>query len=201
MVWLPRYGFTGHTGSNFIIKDLPSVLILIITDQILNDSMCCSYKYNWCLCRFIGKLYIFLITLFEICIFWHEVYWIKFKPDWSNVKLGPGQVRMFHHFPLMSNYSIYQCISTYNVGVVIMITIVLIIGFVFIKLYTAQKEVFYRSNSETTNNIKSSFLYTHNIHLRKIKYIWFNLTWMVSCAWKRLSAFCYTFFRHIYCFS
>jgi len=42
----------------------------------------------------------------------------------------------------MSNYSIYQCISTYNVGVVIMIIIVLIIGFVFIKLYTAQNEVF-----------------------------------------------------------
>jgi len=29
----------------FIIDDLPSVLILIIADQILNDSLCCSYKY------------------------------------------------------------------------------------------------------------------------------------------------------------
>ena len=47
-------------GPNFIIKDLPSVLILIIADQILNDSMCCSNKYKWCLCRFIGKLYIVL---------------------------------------------------------------------------------------------------------------------------------------------
>jgi len=33
--------------------DLPSMLILIIADQILNDSLCCSYKYNWCLCRVI----------------------------------------------------------------------------------------------------------------------------------------------------
>jgi len=33
-------------GSNFIIEDLPSVLILIIADQILNDSLCGSNKYN-----------------------------------------------------------------------------------------------------------------------------------------------------------
>jgi len=38
-----------------MIKNL-SVLIQIIADQILNDSLCCSYKYNWCLCRFIFKL-------------------------------------------------------------------------------------------------------------------------------------------------
>ena len=46
-----------YRGPNFIIKDLPSVLILILA---LNDSLCCSNKYNWCLCRFIGKLYILL---------------------------------------------------------------------------------------------------------------------------------------------
>ena len=34
------------TGPNFIIKDLPSVLILIIADQRFNDSLCCSNKYN-----------------------------------------------------------------------------------------------------------------------------------------------------------
>ena len=81
-------------GPNFIIKDLPSVLILIIADQILNDSLCCSNTYNWCLCRFMGKLYIllltFLITLFEICIILHEIYWIKSKSDKSIMKLGPG---------------------------------------------------------------------------------------------------------------
>jgi len=27
--------------------DLPAVLILIITYQIINGSLCCSYKYNW----------------------------------------------------------------------------------------------------------------------------------------------------------
>jgi len=31
---------------NFIFKDLPSVLILIIVYHILNDSLCCSNKYN-----------------------------------------------------------------------------------------------------------------------------------------------------------
>jgi len=60
----------GSSGPDFIIKDLPSVLIQIIADQLLNDSLCCSNKYNWCLCRFIGKLYILLqtilIKLFEI---------------------------------------------------------------------------------------------------------------------------------------
>ena len=33
---------------NFIIKDFLSVLVLIITDKMLNDSLCCSYQCNWC---------------------------------------------------------------------------------------------------------------------------------------------------------
>jgi len=33
-------------GLDFISKDLPSVLVLIIADQILNDLLCCSHKYN-----------------------------------------------------------------------------------------------------------------------------------------------------------
>ena len=32
-----------------------SVFILIIADHISNDSLCWSFKYNWCLCRFVGK--------------------------------------------------------------------------------------------------------------------------------------------------
>ena len=40
------YGKLNRSGLDFIIRDLPSVLILIIADQILNDSLCCSYKYN-----------------------------------------------------------------------------------------------------------------------------------------------------------
>jgi len=39
---------------NFMIKDLPLVLILIIADQILNG-----------LCRFIGKLYILILTFLK----------------------------------------------------------------------------------------------------------------------------------------
>jgi len=35
-----------HMMPNLIIKDLPSVLILIFADQISNDSLCCSNKYN-----------------------------------------------------------------------------------------------------------------------------------------------------------
>ena len=74
-----------YPGLDFIIKDLPSVLILIIAYQTLNDSLCCSNKYNWCVCRFIGKQYIllltFLINLSEICIIVHERILIKFKPD------------------------------------------------------------------------------------------------------------------------
>jgi len=27
--------------------------VLILADQILNDSLCCSNKQSWCLCRFI----------------------------------------------------------------------------------------------------------------------------------------------------
>ena len=45
---------------DFITKHLPSVLILVIADRIMNDSLCCFYKYNWCLCRFKAKLYICL---------------------------------------------------------------------------------------------------------------------------------------------
>jgi len=34
------------SGPNFIIKELPSVLMLIIADQIVNVLLCCSNKYN-----------------------------------------------------------------------------------------------------------------------------------------------------------
>jgi len=57
---------------DFIIKDLPSVLIFIIPDQIVHESLRCSCKYNCYLCRFIDKLYspllTILINLSEICI-------------------------------------------------------------------------------------------------------------------------------------
>jgi len=35
-------------GLNFTINYLPSVLILIIADHILNDLLCCFDKYNLC---------------------------------------------------------------------------------------------------------------------------------------------------------
>ena len=54
----PIYFMQNYTfGPSFIIIDLPSVFILIIADKMLNDSLCCSNKHNWCLCRCICKLY------------------------------------------------------------------------------------------------------------------------------------------------
>ena len=80
-------------GPNFIIKDLPSVVILIITDNGLKHSLCCFNKYNWCLCTCISKLYILLLTclinLSETCIIKPELFWIKHKLDFSVMKLGP----------------------------------------------------------------------------------------------------------------
>ena len=50
-------------GLDFITMDfLPSVLVLINANQILNESQSSSNKYISCLCRFIGKLYILLLT-------------------------------------------------------------------------------------------------------------------------------------------
>jgi len=66
---------------DFIIKDLPSVLILIITDQILYYLLCflpystCVYVYSYIL------LLIVLISLSEICRILHEIFWIKLKPE------------------------------------------------------------------------------------------------------------------------
>jgi len=62
-------------GLDVIINDLLSVLILIIADQIVNDLLCCSYKYNWCLCRFIYILLLtFLLNVSGICIILHVIF-------------------------------------------------------------------------------------------------------------------------------
>ena len=65
-------------GPNFIIKDLPLVLILIIADQIIDD-------YYVVLTNTTGKLCILLlyfpITLYEICIIVPEINWIKLESD------------------------------------------------------------------------------------------------------------------------
>jgi len=44
MIMLVRREHTQYYGPGF--NDLPSVLILIISDQIYNDSLCCFNKYN-----------------------------------------------------------------------------------------------------------------------------------------------------------
>ena len=76
------------TGPNFIVK-LPSVLILIIADHFLNESLCCSNQYNCCLCTCIGKLYIlllkFLINLSEIYVILAEIFWIHQRDLWTLV--------------------------------------------------------------------------------------------------------------------
>ena len=69
-----------RSGLDFIIKNLPSVLIQIIVDQSLNDSLCCPYAYNWYLCTLIGKLYFLLLTLLmNLSEILHEIFWIKGK--------------------------------------------------------------------------------------------------------------------------
>ena len=73
---------TFYTRPNFIIKDLPSVLILKIADQI-----------SKCFGLFIGELYSLLLTIlinmFEIFIILPEIFGIKPKPDYLNMKFGP----------------------------------------------------------------------------------------------------------------
>ena len=61
---LNRNGITATywcPGLDFIINDLPSVLMQIFADQILNDLLHCSYEYNWC-CRFKGILSGLILT-------------------------------------------------------------------------------------------------------------------------------------------
>ena len=49
-------------GHNFIIKDLPSVLVVLVKAYpILNALLWLSNKYK-CLCRFLGKLCILFLT-------------------------------------------------------------------------------------------------------------------------------------------
>ena len=72
-------------GPNFIIKDLPEVLILIFADHISIDSLCISYKYNRCLCKFIGGLYTQFLTLLmllsEIYVLLLAIFWINLRQD------------------------------------------------------------------------------------------------------------------------
>ena len=78
-------------GLEFIIKDLPSVLILIIADRMLNDSLCYSYKYNWFVCRFIDKLYILFWT-FLINLLLHEIFWITLNDYEIQPKVNVGEL-------------------------------------------------------------------------------------------------------------
>ena len=59
LVCIDRFSpeFKQWTGAGFC-----KVLSLRMADRVLNDLLCCLYKYNWCVlvCRFKGKLYILL---------------------------------------------------------------------------------------------------------------------------------------------
>jgi len=43
---MSKFIFTKFSRLDFIIKDLPLIFILLIANQILNDSLSCSYKYD-----------------------------------------------------------------------------------------------------------------------------------------------------------
>jgi len=47
--YLDSYAYTGFHNQGFNFSVNPNTIV--ITDQMLNDSLCCSYKYN----RFEGK--------------------------------------------------------------------------------------------------------------------------------------------------
>ena len=83
-----------HGELTFVAQSgLDPLLILIIAHLMFNDSLCCSYKYNWCLCRFKGKLYILRLTFIikkRFFIILHELFGIKFKPDLIIMKFSPG---------------------------------------------------------------------------------------------------------------
>mgnify|MGYP007133233081 CR=1 FL=1 len=49
------YGLKYNMG-HFYNQWFTVIVNLIIADQMLNDPLCCPYKYNWCLCRFIANL-------------------------------------------------------------------------------------------------------------------------------------------------
>ena len=61
-------------GMDFIIKNLHSVFILIITDHSLKDSSYTCKQLLLYKCRFIGKLYVLLLTfLINVRILVHEI--------------------------------------------------------------------------------------------------------------------------------
>ena len=76
-------------------------------DTILEDSLWCFNIYNWCLCRFIDKLYTLFLTsiihLSEICIILYETFWIKLKLDYFIMKLGPY---LDHYVELMLSHTL-----------------------------------------------------------------------------------------------
>ena len=78
----------------------------IITDKILNDSLCCSNYYNWCFSTCMGKLYIHLLTfrkyLTEKCIILPETFWIKVKADYYEI--GPRSFKL--------NLTVHVCCIT-----------------------------------------------------------------------------------------
>ena len=97
------------TRAQFIIKDLPSALILIIADQWLNDSLCCSNKSNWCVCIFLCKLYIlrltFLINFLKIVKVWLKYCGLNLR--WIKWLWNPAQVDLYiyiWHFILLQTY-------------------------------------------------------------------------------------------------
>ena len=85
LITYPSLDSFHFSWAQFHNQGFTSLFILIISDQISNDLLCCSDKYNWCLCTCLDTLYILLLTcmiiLFEVSIILPEFLWIKLKPD------------------------------------------------------------------------------------------------------------------------
>ena len=77
----------------FIIKAWnSSVNPSTFADQTVYDSLCCSYKYNWCVCSFLGQLYILILS--AICISAREDCWIKLKLNKMTIKPSPPEIKI-----------------------------------------------------------------------------------------------------------
>ena len=97
------YIYKRTPGPTIITKDLPSLLILIIADQMLIDSLSCSNKSNWCSCRFIGKLCILLLVFLIICL--KHVYICL---NWIGLNLSRSK-QLWTHVLFLNDLTEFSC--------------------------------------------------------------------------------------------
>ena len=91
----------------------------IVVNQISNESLCCSNKYNWCICTCICKLYAqlltFLINLTEKRIILLEIFWVsQFKLLWNWAQVFKNSLWNLIIIFLLYLINTTACITTSN---------------------------------------------------------------------------------------